>query len=196
MPVVNIGTAQNLFLALKSSLTKHGLKAVAFMSDTTNVMKGARSGVQKLIKNEIPSLYDVGCICYLADLTVNAGLKALPVDIDQLFVDVFYHFHHSSKRKQQFVDLWCSLFSTEPEIVSWNWYLRQYDGLKSYFLSCDEAETVKVRNIISRLENPLTKPLLLFLSFILPSVDRFKIFTGATFRGIACQPFRRIFRGF
>ena len=56
MPVVNIGTAQNVFLALKSSPTKHGLsfeKAVAFMSDTTNVMKGARSGVQKLMK-EIP----------------------------------------------------------------------------------------------------------------------------------------------
>ena len=197
MPVVNIGTADNLFQALKSSLEKHGLsfeKAVAFMSDTTNVMKGARSGVQKLIKNEIPTLYDVGCICHLADLTVKAGLKALPVDIDQLFVDVFYYFHHSSKRKQQFVDLWCSLFSTEPEIIlkhcPTRWlsllkcvdrYLRQYDGLKSYFLSCDEAETVKVRNILSRLENPLTKPLLLFLSFILPSVDRFnRLFQKST----------------
>ena len=38
---------------------------------------------------------------------------------------------------------------------------------------CDEAETVKVRNIVRGLENPLTKPLLHFLSFILPSVDRF-----------------------
>ena len=179
MPVVNIGTADNLFRALKSSLEKHGLsfeKAVAFMSDTTNVMKGARSGVQKLIKNEIPALYDVGCICHLADLTVKAGLKALPVNIDQLFIDIFYYFHYSSKRKQQFVDLWCSLFTTEPEVIlkhcPTRWlsllkcvdrYLRQYDGLKSYFLSCEEAETVKVRNIISRLENPLTKPLLLRL---------------------------------
>ena len=60
-------------------------------------------------------------------------------------------------------------------------YLRQYDGLKSYFLSCEEAETVKVCNIISRLENPLTKPLLLFLSFILPSVDRFnRLFQKST----------------
>lgn len=43
MPVVNIGTAQNLFQALKSSLTQRGLNfsmVVAFMSDTTNVMKG------------------------------------------------------------------------------------------------------------------------------------------------------------
>ena len=33
-----------------------------FMSDTANVMKGALSGVQKLIKNENPALYDMGCM--------------------------------------------------------------------------------------------------------------------------------------
>ena len=40
MPIVNIGTAQNLFDTLKLSFSKNGLdfsKAVAFMSDTTNV---------------------------------------------------------------------------------------------------------------------------------------------------------------
>ena len=91
MPVVNIGTAENLFVALKTSLEKNGLdfsKAVAFMSDTTNVKKGARSGVQKLIKNVHSTLYDVGCICHLADLTIKAGMKTLPVNIDQLFIDV------------------------------------------------------------------------------------------------------------
>ncbi len=48
MPVVNIGTAENLYSALRESLGKYNLdfsKAIAFMSDTTNVMKGARSGV-------------------------------------------------------------------------------------------------------------------------------------------------------
>ena len=71
MPVVNIGTARNLFDALKESLSNHGLdfsSCLAFMSDTTNVMKGARSGVQKLIKNECSHVLDVGCICHLADL--------------------------------------------------------------------------------------------------------------------------------
>lgn len=120
MPVVNVGTAKNLFNALKASLQKFGLdfsRAMAFMSDTTSVMKGARSGVQKLIKAENPFLYDAGCICHLADLAVKAGRKVLPVDIDQLFIDIFYHFYHSSKRKQEFHDIWCSLFSTEPENV-------------------------------------------------------------------------------
>ena len=64
MPIVNVGTAVNLFTALKSSLESKGLdfsKAVAFMSDTTYVMKGARSGVQELIKNEHPHL----CLLHL-----------------------------------------------------------------------------------------------------------------------------------
>ena len=52
------------------------------MSDTANVMKGSRSGVQKLIKKEMPYLYDVGCICYLADVTIKACVKSLPIDID------------------------------------------------------------------------------------------------------------------
>ena len=116
-------------------------------------MKGARSGVQKRIKNEHPHFYDVSCICHLADLTVKAGLKALPVDIDQLFIDVFYYFYHSSKKKQEFCDRWHSLFTTEPEVIlkhfPTRWlsilrcvgrYLSQYDGLKSYFLSCDEQD--------------------------------------------------------
>ena len=73
--VANIGTARNLFDALKTSLTSNGLdfsRAVAFMSDITNVMKGTRSGVQKVIKNEHSTLYDVGCICHLADLTESS----------------------------------------------------------------------------------------------------------------------------
>ena len=43
-------------------------------------MKGARSGVQKLMKCAQPFLYDIGCICHLADLTIKAGMKTLPVD--------------------------------------------------------------------------------------------------------------------
>ena len=188
MPVVNIGTAQNIFHALKESLAKFGLdfsKAVSFMSDTANVMKGCQSGVQKLIKNEMPHLYDAGCICHLADLSIKAGIKTLPVDIDQLFIDIFDYFYHSSKRNQQFADLWCSLFTSEPKTIlkhcSTRWlcllrcvgrYIEQFQGLKSYFLSCDE-QSAKVISITERLKNPLTRPILFFLAYILPLMDRF-----------------------
>ena len=50
-PVVNTGTTSNFFDALQQALAANGLSfhtAIAFMSDTTNVMKGAESGVQKI----------------------------------------------------------------------------------------------------------------------------------------------------
>ena len=110
MPVVNVGTAKHLYDALKLSLTNKGLdfsNCVAFMSETTGVMKGStRSVVQKLITNEcLIRIYDVECICHLADLTIKAGVQTFRVDIDQLFVDIFF-FYHSSKLKQIFADNW------------------------------------------------------------------------------------------
>ena len=194
MPIVNIGTASNLFDALKSSLAKKGLdftNSMAFMSDTTNVMKGAKSGVQKLIKRQNPHVFDVGCICHLANLTIKAGLESLPVDIDQLFVDIFYYFNHSSKRKQVFEDHWCSEFTSEPSAIlkhcPTRWlsllrcvkrYLTQLEPLTTYFLSCSEQSSKEI-DIARRLENPLTKPILLFLSYILPAMDNFnRVFQG------------------
>ena len=98
MSVVNVGTASNLFTAVLKFLGDEGLDltyAIAFMSDTTNVMTGMRSSVQKLIKYHNPYIHDVSCICHLADLVVKAGMKGLPIDIDQLFIDTFYHFYHA-----------------------------------------------------------------------------------------------------
>ena len=177
MPVVNIGTAENLFHALKGSLAKHGLdfsKAMAFMSDTTNVMKGMRSRVQKLIRDDNPSVYDVVCICHLTDLTVKAGMKALSIDIDQLFIDVFYHFFHSSKRKEVFCKTWRDLFTSEPDVIlkhcptPWlsllqcvDQYIGQLPGLIAYFSSTDE-NSAKNHLILQRLTNTWTLPLLQF----------------------------------
>ena len=53
-------------------------------------MKGVRSGMQKLIKDECPSVLDIGCICHLAGHTIKVGMQSLPVNIDQLFIDDFY----------------------------------------------------------------------------------------------------------
>ena len=59
-------------------------------------------------------------------------------------------------------------------------YIQQLSGLISYFLSCNEQSS-KVIFITSRLQHPLTKPILLLLSYILPSMDQFsKLFQAST----------------
>ena len=175
------------------------------MSDTANVMKGKRSGVQKLIKDENPSLYDIGCICHLADLCIKAGMSTLPLDIDQLFIDIYYYFHHSSKRNQEFVDMWRSFYTDEPKVIlkhcQTRWlsllrcvdrYLDQLPGLISYFLSCEQ--TAKVVGITDRLKNPLTKPLLLFLKHVLPFMDKFNRSFQKSNENTTCELFSEINR--
>ena len=91
-------------------------------------------------------------------------MAKLPVDIDQLFIDIFYYFYLGSKRNQEFADRWCSLFtSSEPKAILKHcptcWlsllccvgrYLHQYEGLKSYFLLCSEqsAKVISITTIL------------------------------------------------
>ena len=42
------------------------------------------------------------CLCHLAALCAAAALKKLPVSIDELLIDIYYHFKHSSKRYSEF----------------------------------------------------------------------------------------------
>ena len=43
-----------------------------------------------------PNVLDLGCICHLANLCVVAAVKSLPVKIDDILVDIYYHFLRSS----------------------------------------------------------------------------------------------------
>ena len=92
------------------------------------------------------------------------------------------------------------MFTTEPESIlkhcPTRWlsilqcvkrYLKEFDGVRSFFLSCEEAKTAKVRSIVARLDNPLTKLLLHFLSFILPSMDQFNWLFQKSTQNITCQ---------
>ena len=59
----------------------------------------------------------------------------------------------------------------------------QLDGLISYLLSCDDqvVASSEVVSITQRLQNPLTKPIILFLAHVLPLMDRFnRVFQKST----------------
>ena len=64
----------------------------------------------------------------------------------------------------------------------------------SYFRSCSEAETSKVVSILQSLKNPLTKPILHFLSFILPSTDKFNRLFQKSTQNATCQLYTEMSR--
>ena len=40
---------------------------------------------------------DVHCICHVVSLCVKSVVKVLPIKVDEILVDIYYHFHNSVK---------------------------------------------------------------------------------------------------
>ena len=40
-------------------------------------------------------------MCHLCNLCLLAGVTVLPIDVDDFFVDLYYYFEKSSKRKEE-----------------------------------------------------------------------------------------------
>ena len=98
---------QSLFDALSHELASHGIpwsNVIGFASDSASVMVGRRNSVLSRVCEQQPDVFSLGCLCHLAALCATAGLKTLPLSIDNLLIDIFYHFKHSSKRWHEFLD--------------------------------------------------------------------------------------------
>ena len=94
-------TAQGIFTAISQTLQRHGLlfqRMVSFASDTCNVIKGERNGVIAKLRAEQPKVIDIHCTSHVLNLCVKSAVKVSPLKMDELLVDIFYHFRHSVKR--------------------------------------------------------------------------------------------------
>ena len=104
-PVCNIATGESLFNALAGALETRQVpweNLIGFASDSASVMVGKRNSVLSRVLLKQPRVFSMGCVCHLAALCAAAGLKKLPISIDDLLIDIYYHFKHSSKRCEEF----------------------------------------------------------------------------------------------
>ena len=63
-------------------------------SDNCSVMIGRKNSVLSRIKEKKPDVFDLGCVCHLANLCAVAGIKALEMPVEDLLIDIYYHFNH------------------------------------------------------------------------------------------------------
>ena len=90
---------------------------VGFESDTANVMVGKLNSVLSRVKEKQPNVFTLGCVCHLANLCLLAGVKVLPIDIDDFFVDLFYYFDKSAKRKEELKEFQSFTGTAELKII-------------------------------------------------------------------------------
>lgn len=189
MPVCNSGTGQKLFDLIDETLSSKKIpwsKVVAFESDTTNVMVGKHNSVLSRVKLKQPMVFSQGCVCHLANLCLLAGVETLPIDVDDFFVDLFYYFDSSTKRKEEFHEF--QLFTEVKELkiikhCKTRWLsleksvkrvLEQWCALYAYFDKISENDhSARVLRLDQHFKSPLTKLIMLFLEFALDSMCRF-----------------------
>ena len=107
-PVCNIATGETLFQALEETLQSRSIpwqNVIGFASDSASVMVGRKNSVLSRVREQQPDVFSLGCMCHLAALCAAAALKKLPISIDGLLIDIYYHFKHSSKRYSEFAEV-------------------------------------------------------------------------------------------
>ena len=190
LPTANDGTAAAIFEKIDQTLMSRGIKYENFLcinSDACNTMKGLRGHVVRHLRDKQPNFVDLGCIFHLENLDIKATIKVLPISNDALLVDINTHFYLSIKKKDEFKSF-CEFVSvTYKQILSHvetRWLsllcvvsrvLELWSVLVSHFTSHPEAEKRGcVKSIKERLCDEV-KLYLLFLNFLLPTVNAFNV---------------------
>ena len=159
---------------------------IAFSSDNCSVMKGKHNSVLSRIRNVQPEVLDIGCICHLANLCCVAAVKQLPLPVEELLIDVYFHFSHSAKRKEEYREFleFCDvapLKILKHASTRWlslekcvNCFLQQWLALLSYFESHEDRERPgRVKRCADYLASVEMKVYFMFLSFILEPLNVF-----------------------
>jgi len=102
--------AQAIVKAIKVTLISKGLdlqKLCGIGTDNAPVMVGVNNGVYKKLKEEIPSLIHIPCVCHSLQLAVSAAAsETLPKNIDYLIRETYNWFCHSTLRQAQYANLY------------------------------------------------------------------------------------------
>ena len=185
MPICNIATAELLFLAIEKEFELHGIpwnNLTDYASDTASVMVGKYNSVLSRLLNKQPKLFSLGCVA--------AGLKKLPVSLDELLIDIFYHFKHSSKRWHEFNEIKVEFSNMKPLKVlkhcTTPWVslerclkrlIEQWPALFCYFVKVAESEKDDhARRVAKQLKDPKVK---LFCYFAVYALKPLNIFNTA-----------------
>jgi hypothetical protein len=57
-------------------------------------MVGKKNSVLSRIRLQNPDVIDLGCVCHLANICCQGGIKALSMPVEELLIDVYFHFFH------------------------------------------------------------------------------------------------------
>ncbi|CAD6221992.1 GSCOCG00011696001-RA-CDS [Cotesia congregata] len=101
-------TANGIHSALKLQLEADGLSLknlVGIGVDGANVMVGVNHSVSSLLKQEVPDIVIIKCICHSLHLCAEKAAETLPRQLEYLVREAHNWFSNSPKRKDEYKKL-------------------------------------------------------------------------------------------
>ena len=92
--------AEALYEAVCRAFEKESIplsNIIGFAADTTNAMFGEHNSVASRLKETIPHIYLMKCICHSAHLCASHACEKLPRAAEDLLRDIYNYFCHSAK---------------------------------------------------------------------------------------------------
>ena len=114
-------TAESLFGVLTAALEAAGIAAeniIGFSADGANVMHGEHNSVASRLKEQIPGIFVLKCMCHSAHLCASHACETLPRSIEDISRDIYAYFSHSAKRISQF-EQFQHFAEVEPHKLLW-----------------------------------------------------------------------------
>ena len=129
-------------------------------------------------------------MCHLAALCAVAALKKLPVSVDDLLIDIAYHFKYSAKRWTEYEQIQREFSEIQPLKIlkhcTTRWLslercikrvIDQWPSLHAYFDREADIEpgNERVQRIPKQLKNPIVRLICHFVSFALKPLNKFSV---------------------
>ena len=186
--IVETGTASGLYDAVKLLLRRKNIpieNIIGFGSDNCSSMMGKKSGFQKLLKNDVPNVFLMGCVCHSFALCASHAVHVLPSYLKAFLKNFATYFSRSSKRQRDFTLIQETIKSPGnkiPKLSQTRWLssekvvsviLNQYSALLLYLQSETKIDKVDdASELFKVLRDNETKPMLMFLQYVLQKVNK------------------------
>lgn len=182
-------SAVHIYDAFKNCLTSKNIplsNIVGVASDGANVMVGRTNSFYSHLKNDVPSIILMQCICHSSALIAGKACEKLPRGPEDLLRNISSYCSGSAKRCAQLCEMQ-DFFHVERKkilkLASTRWLsmhqcvarvLENWTVLMHYFrIAVVEDKLHMAETILKAMENHFTKAYLLFLKYVLNIMNLF-----------------------
>lgn len=182
--------AEGIASALIDGLRAKGLKPenlVGVGVDNASVMTGVNSGVYVRLRQDLPRLVMVRCVCHSVQLAVSHASSCLPRNVEFLVRETYRWFSHSAARRLEYRDLYREMNDGEtplaiPQACDTRWLsiytavsriLAQWDTLREVFHKAQTDKNCYTAMVLAEMfKDPTNRCYLSLLEWVLAEAHR------------------------